>query len=166
MTPPATVESIFLNTASSTLRQLSDRIGVCLGKLTDDQIWARGHETENSVGNLVLHLCGNVRQWIISGLGGKADIRERDLEFSTTGGIGAGELTARLSAIVTEAAAIVDGLTTDRLLHTYVVQNRSATGVEAVFRVVEHFGEHEGQIVYATKNLTGADLGLVMPRRR
>ena len=59
----------------SKLRQLTERIGTCLGKLNEEQVWARGHENENAIGNLVLHLCGNVRQWIIAGVGGQPDAR-------------------------------------------------------------------------------------------
>jgi hypothetical protein len=158
------VESLFLSAASGSLKQLSDRIGICLGKLTEDQIWARGHENENAVGNLVLHLSGNVRQWIISGLGGAPDIRQRDREFATEGGMAGDALNNLLQTTMADAIGIIDGLSTEQLVRTYQVQNRTASGVEAVFRVTEHFAQHTGQIIYATKNLTGLDLGLVMPR--
>ncbi|MDQ1470358.1 MAG: hypothetical protein QOJ99_1838 [Bryobacterales bacterium] len=159
-------ETLLITTAADILRKHTERIGICLGKLTDDQIWARGTENENAVGNLVLHLAGNVRQWIISGLGGKPDIRERDKEFATEGGIPSETLQAKLQETMTEAAGVVEGLTTEQLLRTYQVQNRTASGVEAVLRVTEHFAQHAGQIIYATKNLTGQDLGLVMPRTK
>ena len=160
------VQSLFLSAAGTALRQSTDRIDICLSKLTADQIWARGTENENALGNLVLHLCGNVRQWIISGLGGAPDIRERDLEFSTEGGIPADALRARLQQVMAEVIAIVEGLSEEQLLRTYEVQNRTASGTEAVMKITEHFGQHTGQIIYATKNLTGQDLGLTMPRVR
>jgi uncharacterized damage-inducible protein DinB len=160
------VESLFLTAASGSLRQLSDRIGVCLGKLTEDQIWARGNENENAVGNLVLHLCGNVRQWIISGLGGASDIRQRDQEFATGGGMAGDALHALLQTTMAEAIAVVEGLNEERLLRSYQIQNRTASGVEAVLKVTEHFAQHAGQIIYAAKNLTGEDLGLVMPKTK
>src|SRR5882724_3714326 len=90
------VESLFLAASAAKLRQSADRIGVCLGKLSEEQIWARGHQNENAVGNLVLHLAGNVRQWIISGLGGQPDGRDRQREFDERGSIPGAEL---LSAI-------------------------------------------------------------------
>jgi uncharacterized damage-inducible protein DinB len=159
-----TVESLVTSTSAATLRQLTERIVVCLGKLTADRIWARGTENENAVGNLVLHLAGNVRQWIVSGLGGAPDVRERDREFATAGGVAPEALISLLTSTIAEAAAIVENLSTEQLLRTYQIQNRSATGVEAVLKVTEHFAQHAGQIIYATKNLTGQDLGLVMPR--
>jgi uncharacterized damage-inducible protein DinB len=160
------IESLFVDVSVMKLTQLTDRIAVCLGKLTDDRIWARGHENENAVGNLVLHLCGNVRQWIMHGLGGQPDVRVRDREFSASGGQSAAELTAQVRATVAEATAILSSLKAEQLTRTYEIQKRTVSGVEAVMAVVEHFAQHTGQIIYATKNLTGEDLGLVMPRKR
>jgi uncharacterized damage-inducible protein DinB len=160
------VESLFLSTAVEKLRTLASRIEICLGKLTDDQIWARGQDNENAVGNLVLHLSGNVRQWIVSGLGGQPDNRMRDREFAAQGGIGGTELAANLRGTVEEAAGVIAGLSTEQLTSTFTIQNREAKGIEAVFHVVEHFAQHTGQIIFATKNLTGEDLGLVMPRKQ
>src|SRR5882724_3718779 len=100
------VESLFLAASAAKLRQSADRIGVCLGKLSEEQIWARGHQNENAVGNLVLHLAGNVRQWIISGLGGQPDTRQRDQEFSAAGGITGEILINRIRQTVEEATSV------------------------------------------------------------
>jgi uncharacterized protein DUF1572 len=81
-------EQLFLDYSVRKLRQLTGRIEDCLGRLTEEQIWARGAESENAVGNLVLHLSGNVRQWIVAAVGGRPDIRERDAEFGARGGLG------------------------------------------------------------------------------
>ena len=158
------LESLFLEAAVKKLRHSTDRIAVCIGKLTDDQVWARGRENENAVGNLVLHLCGNVRQWIIANLGGQPDVRVRDREFATTGEITAVELTALLRGTVDEAVAVIEGLTTEQLTQTLVIQGLTVSGLGAVFHVVNHFSEHTGQIIFATKSLTGHDLGLWAPR--
>jgi len=158
------VESLFVNASAAKLRQLAGRISVCLGKLNEDQVWARGHESENAVGNLALHLTGNVRQWIIAGLGGQEDIRVRTLEFSTQSGITIAELTARLTETAEEAVTVISGLTGEQLTREYTIQGLKVSGLEAVLHVVEHFGQHTGQIIFATKNLTGEDLGLVAPR--
>src|SRR5438477_5440049 len=104
----------FLDYSSSKLEQLCSRIETCLGALNQDQIWARGNENENAVGNLVLHLCGNVRQWIISGLGGAADVRQRDREFATEGGMAGDALNNLLQTTMSDAVAIIDGLTTEQ----------------------------------------------------
>ena len=160
------VESLFLNACVAKLRLSTEKIGICMGKLTDDQIWSRGNENENAVGNLVLHLAGNARQWIISGLGGKPDIRERDKEFDTASGLTQADLCGRLNAVIDEATAVIGGLTTEQLTRMYEIQKRQATGVDAVLNVVEHFAQHTGQIIFATKNLTGEELGLTIPRTR
>ena len=158
------VESLFRDASVAKLRQLTERITVCLGKLTAEQVWARGNENENSVGNLVLHLAGNVRQWAVSGLGGKPDVRVRDLEFSTMGGMAPIELTNLIRTTIEEAAVVISGLTTEQLTHIYEIQTRRVSGVEAVMNVVQHFAEHTGQIIFATKSLTGEDLALFAPR--
>jgi len=158
------VKSLFLTASVAKFRHSTGRIATCLGKLTDDQIWARGHETENAVGNLVLHLSGNVRQWIISGLGGAADIRVRDREFSTRTGMSQAELIGMLQSTVEEACTVISGLTEEQLTQDHTIQDRAVNGVEALLQVVTHFGEHTGQIIFATKNLTGEDLGLWSPK--
>ena len=152
------VESLFLEASVATLRQLCNRIEVCLGRLTGDQIWARGHENENAIGNLALHLGGNVRQWIISSLDDKPDHRDRDKEFDVRGGFTAAELSSRLRETVESAVAVTAGLTAEQLTQTYEIQKYRVSGVEVVLHVVEHFAEHTGQIIFATKMLTGTDL--------
>src|SRR5450432_2015005 len=93
----------FLDYSAKKLRQLCSRIEACLGALNQDEVWARGGDNENAVGNLVLHLCGNVRQWIVSGVGGQSDSRDRDAEFSAQGGVSASDLAERLRGTVEEA---------------------------------------------------------------
>src|SRR5947209_455174 len=135
------VETLLVTSATAILRQNMDRINSCLPKLTEDQIWARGTENENAVGNLILHLNGNVRQWIISALGGAPDIRERDKEFDTAGGLSGPALFELLQSTMSEAIRVIEGLTTEQLLRSYQAQNRTATGVEAVMKVTEHFSQ-------------------------
>lgn len=153
------VEALFLQYSCDKLRQFAERIEVCLGKLNEDQIWARGSENSNAIGNLVLHLDGNVRQWIIGSLGGERVQRDRDGEFAARGGSTAGELSTRLRQTVEQATRIIAQLTATQLSKTYDIQNYGVSGVEAVYHVVEHFAEHTGQIIFATKMLTGDDLG-------
>ena len=153
------VESLFLQFSVDKLRQLADRIEFCLEKLNGDQIWARGGQHENAIGNLALHLTGNVRQWIVSTLGNRPFDRDRDGEFAACGGSTAAELSARLRDTVEQAAQVISGLNTAQLTRMYEVQNYQVSGVEAVYHVVEHFAEHTGQIIFATKRLTGEDLG-------
>ena len=135
------------------------RLEACLDKLSEEQVWARGSENENAVGNLVLHLSGNVRQWIVAGVGGAPDTRERDGEFSARGGSSIPELKERLRGIVTEAAAVIAAVTPERLAERVVIQKYELSVLEAIYHVVEHFSLHTGQIIFATKLLTGSDMG-------
>jgi len=130
-----------------------------LDRVDQDQIWARGCDNENAVGNLVLHLCGNVRQWIGTGVAGKPDVRVRDREFSARGDIQAEELKQRLETSVAEAAEVIRHLAPEKLAGRTRVQKYDLTVLEAIYHVVEHFAQHTGQIIFATKALTGQDLG-------
>lgn len=152
-------DRLFLDYSARKLRQATGRIEDCLGRLTEEQIWARGAESENAVGNLVLHLSGNVRQWIVAAVGGRLDTRQRDAEFAARGGIPASELATHLRGIVEEAAAVIEAIAPDRLAEPLTVQSYNVTVLEAIYHVVEHFSGHAGQIIYATKLLTGKDLG-------
>jgi len=153
------IDRLFLDHSVSKLRQLAERIETCLGKLSEEQIWARSNENENAIGNLVLHLCGNVRQWIIAGIGGRPDARERDAEFAARGGVGVAELARRLRQTVDEAIMVIETVTLTRLSQRLLIQQYDVTALEAIYHVVEHFSMHTGQIIFATKMLTGADLG-------
>ena len=154
-----TLESLFLEESAKSLRQSTSRIEACFGRLTEEQIWARGSENENAMGNLALHLAGNVRQWIISSLGGAPDVRRRDEEFAARGGRASQDLLAHLKSTVEEAAGVIASLDTEKLTREYTIQKYRVSGLTALYHVVEHFAQHTGQIIFATKMLTGEDLG-------
>jgi uncharacterized damage-inducible protein DinB len=149
----------FISISRRQLRERLSRIESCVSKLNADQIWGREHETENAIGNLVLHLAGNVRQWIICGVGGAPGERDRDAEFSRREPVPVEELLARLRQTIDEADAVLARLPASELLTTRHIQVYDVTVLEAVFHVVEHFAEHTGQIIWATKRMTGEDLG-------
>ncbi|MDX2154667.1 MAG: DinB family protein [Bryobacteraceae bacterium] len=153
------LDRLFLEFSASKLRQFSSRIEDCLGRLTPEQIWQREQESNNSIGNLVLHLSGNVRQWIGTGIGGLPPVRDRDAEFAARGGLSADQLARALRESVDPALDIIAGLTAERLEVTIEVQGYPVTVLEAVYHVVEHFAQHTGQILFATKLFTGGDLG-------
>jgi uncharacterized damage-inducible protein DinB len=134
------------------------RILRCLKELSLQQIWWRPNEASNSVGNLVLHLEGNVRQWIISGLGGAPDKRVRDLEFSERRPMRRQMLASRLQKTVKEACRVLQKLSAEDLVRVHTTQKYQVTGLEAAFHVAEHFSHHAGQIILLTKMLTGSDL--------
>ncbi len=154
-----TSEEIFLKFSADKLDQLSGRIQDCLAKLTEEQIWMRNTENENAIGNLVLHLCGNLRQWIGTGVAGKPDHRNRDAEFAARSGITGAQLRERLNGTVRETSEIIRNLPLSRLTEPKAIQKYDVTVFEAIYHVVEHFSQHTGQILFATKLLTGDDLG-------
>jgi uncharacterized damage-inducible protein DinB len=153
------VTNLLIECSARKLRQQNGRIAVCLGQLTERQIWLRGGENENAPGNLVLHLAGNVRQWILTGLGGHPDHRVREREFSAREGPAAPDLAKLLTTTVEEAIELLKTLTEDQLLRTYEIQSYQVSGVEVVLHVVEHFSYHAGQIIFAAKAMTGDDPG-------
>ncbi len=153
------IENAFIQFSADKLEQLGSRIEDCLTKLSPEQIWMRQSENENAVGNLVLHLSGNLDQWIRSGVGGEPDHRQRDAEFAARGGQETAELSSRLQTAISNAAAIIRGLTPERLGEQVTIQKYSVTVLAAVYHVVEHFAQHTGQIMFATKLFTGEDLG-------
>jgi hypothetical protein len=154
-----TVESEFLTFSADKLTQLMGRIEMCAGKLNAQQIWARGAESQNAVGNLLLHLDGNLRQWMLHGVGGEPDTRNRDREFAARDGAAATELLARLRSTVDEVAALIRSLPAARLLERHSVQDYNTTVLGAIYHVVEHFAGHAFQIYLLTKMFTGEDLG-------
>jgi len=153
-----TTEEIFITFSAEKLEQLHGRIQDCLARLGPEQIWTRGSENENAVGNLVLHLSGNVRQWIGSGVAGLPDHRQRDAEFDARGGKSTAELAELLKNRVTEAASIIRTVPAARLTERITPQGHDVTVLEAIAHVVEHFSMHTGQIILLTRMLTGEDL--------
>lgn len=134
------------------------RLVECLGQLSDEEIWWRPNEASNSVGNLLLHLCGNMRQWIISGLGGAADVRERDREFSERGPIARRELREELQQTVRQTCAVLARVKPADLTRRYRIQGYDVTGYEAATQVTDHVAYHLGQIIYVTKLKRAKDL--------
>jgi uncharacterized damage-inducible protein DinB len=161
-----TIDQIFLTCSARRLRQNVDRIDKCLARLTEDQIWCREHESENAIGNLLLHLAGNIRQWIISAVGDRPDTRDRDSEFNARSGPSKAELLAALRSTVEEGCKVIEPLTAERLAATVHVQKYDVSVLEAVYHVVEHFAQHTGQIIFATKLLTGEELGFYSHLKR
>jgi uncharacterized damage-inducible protein DinB len=150
---------LFVEACRTTLATWHGRIEKCLDQLTPEQIWWRQHDTNNAIGNLVLHLAGNVRQWIVAGVGGAADTRDRDFEFDCRENLAVAEIRERLATAVREADAVMARLSEQDLLGRRHIQVYDVTVLEALHHVTEHFAMHAGQILYATKLLTGADLG-------
>lgn len=152
-------EAEFLRYSAEKLRQYCERIETCIGKLTPEQVWARGSEAENAAGNLLLHLNGNVRQWILAGVGGEPDARNRDAEFAARGGALPQEMLRALRETVDRASALIRSLPEARLTERVTIQGHNITVLEAIYHAVEHFSGHTGQIIFLTKRFTGQRLG-------
>jgi hypothetical protein len=141
--------------AAKELTSALGKIKHCLGQLNDDQVWRRPHPALNSIGNLILHLCGNLRQWVVAGLGGAADVRDRPAEFAERGPIPKGELLRRLDAVTAEAVAVLGRLTARSLLESRRIQGFDVTGLAALFDSVPHFRGHTQEIVHLTRSQLG-----------
>jgi hypothetical protein len=131
------------------------KIRHCLDQLDDDQVWWRPRTSMNSIANLVLHLCGNLRQWIVSGVGGAADVRDRPAEFAERGLIPKAELLRRLEAAVREADAALAGVAEARLLDVRRIQGFDETVLAAVFDSLSHLAGHTQEIVHMTRHQLG-----------
>jgi uncharacterized damage-inducible protein DinB len=135
------------------------KISQALAVLDDREVWARPNAASNSIGNLLLHLAGNLRQWIVSGVGGVTDVRERDLEFAARESLTKDELLMRLTEVIDDADKILAKLEdelaatgSDQPLQSLILpQGYQQTTLDAVFHAVEHFSYHTGQIILLAK---------------
>jgi hypothetical protein len=145
-------------------------ISACLDRLTEDQMSRRGGDHENSIVNLLLHLSGNIRQWILHGIADQPDVRTRDEEFSLVPGVSIPEILRRFAETLAEARQVIAAVPDDRLLEVIDPQPgggwRDPAILEAIYRVTSHLQLHTGQIILLTKQLTRADLDLSLPRKR
>ena len=153
------IAQAFLNRASQYLSgDYLPKIERCLEKLSDEQIWWRANEESNSIGNLILHLCGNARQWIVCGIGSAPDARNRDAEFEQRDLIPRDELVALLRSTLSDVHTTLQSVDPSTLLEYRKIQGNEVDILEAVFHVTEHFSMHTGQIILLTKLLTGTGL--------
>jgi uncharacterized damage-inducible protein DinB len=154
------VARVFLDQASSFLQSdFQPKIERCLEQLSDEQIWWRPNPASNSVGNLVLHLCGNMRQWIIGGVGNRPVERDRDSEFNQREIIPRADLLDLLQTTMLAVVSVLNNFDEDALLDKREIQGFDVDVLQAVFHVTEHFSMHTGQILQLTKLMTQKDLG-------
>jgi len=140
------------------LKEYFPRVQQCLETLSEEDVWWRAHETDNSIGNLILHLTGNVRQWIVAGLGRAPDKRDRPAEFSERSHIAKDLLLKQFEAALKEADSVLEQFDVSKLLEVRHIQRYDTTCLDAISHVVEHVAQHLGQIIYITKLRTGKDL--------
>lgn len=152
------IEKEFIDQSILRLNENTPRIEKCLHQLSEKEIWRKPNANSNSMGNLMLHLYGNIRQYIISSLGDTADLRVRDAEFQAEGGLSKTDLMEKLKNVVEEATNVLVNLKKEKLLEKYAVQGFELTGIGIVIHVVEHYSYHTGQIAFYTKMLKERDL--------
>ena len=158
------ISRAFLDKSRSLLTSdYAPKIDRCLDLLTTHDIWWRPNEASNSVGNLILHLCGNVTMWILGGVGRLPFERDRQLEFDERRTISASDLRHRLAGVIRRADEVIAAVDSDGLLSRRQIQGYDVTVLEAIYHVVEHFGMHTGQIILLTKARSGQDLRLWEP---
>jgi len=149
----------FIEAAIYRMDENSQKLTRCIAEFNEAEIWKRPSQNSNSVGNIILHLCGNIRQYAVSSLGGKEDIRERDKEFSAEGGYSKTELSEKFIDVVNEAKNIIQNISADELLRKRQVQGFTQSGIGIIVHVTEHLSYHTGQIIFWTKILKNKDLG-------
>lgn len=157
MTTPA--DEFIRQSRSYLMDDFRPRIRKCLEVLSDDDIWWRPNEASNSIGNLVFHLCGNARQWIVAGVGRAHDIRRRQEEFDRREAVPRPELVSILESTLTLVDQALTRVLPSELLEPRLIQGYETTVQGAIYHVVEHFAMHTGQIILLTKARTGEDLG-------
>ena len=155
----STVSLLFIQEARRlVVEEYLPKLERCLEQLTDEQVWWRPNAESNSIGNLLLHICGNARQWIVCGLGGAVDDRQRQTEFDERDGISRNDLLHKLRTTISEVDDVLAGFTASRLLTDYPIQGTTSTALAAIFHVTEHISMHTGQIILLTKILANVDL--------
>jgi uncharacterized damage-inducible protein DinB len=153
------VAQAFIQNARELIRdEYLPKIERCVEKLTDEQVWWRANPESNSIGNLLLHIPGNARQWIVCGLGGEIDKRQRQAEFDEQSLIPRDELLSRLRATVAAVDNVLARFDPARLLDSYPIQGTESTALAAIFHVTEHISMHTGQIILLTKMLAKTDI--------
>jgi hypothetical protein len=149
------IRDCVIRESAAELRSAHERIVHCLGQLGESQVWHRSAPGMNSIGNLVLHLCGNVGQWIVSGLGGMPDHRHRPSEFAEQGPIPLSTLLEKLSVAVDAAAAAMEGVSAEALVAPLRIQGFETTGFGALVHSVSHFRGHTQEIIRLTRDALG-----------
>ena len=135
------------------------RISKCLELISEEQLWYKHNEHVNSIGNLILHLCGNVKQYICAGILREKDLRQRDQEFEASHSLTKVQILAHLNETMSIISAKLDHITPEMLIEDFSVQGFNENGTSILVHITEHFSYHVGQITYLTKFLNNVDTG-------
>lgn len=126
--------------------------------ISEEELWKRPNQSSNSIANLLLHLKGNIGQYIISSLGGSPDVRDRDTEFATRSAASKKDVLNALNETVETAKTIIANCSIADFLRKRMVQGYHLSGIGIVMHVVEHYSYHTGQIAFWVKQLKNKDL--------
>lgn len=148
----------FIEISRSLIRQYRNSIHVCMHQLSQEDLWWRPNEQSNSIGNLMLHLSGSLRQWIVSGIGGTPSDRVRQQEFDERSVIPKEQLVAQLNSVVLEVDEVLAGIDPSQLSNRVLMLEKERTWMFIIYHMVEHFSMHTGQILLVTKLRTAKEL--------
>lgn len=151
------IAQLFVEDCVELIHQSNIKLQNCLQQLSTEQIWWRSHPSTNSVGNLILHICGNLRQWTLAGLAGQPDSRDRDHEFSSEHSMTADQLLEHLQKESDACLAVLPSFGPLELVAEYTIQGFLVNGLQAVNHTVTHFVGHTHQVVYMTRLQLGDD---------
>ncbi|MGR3809439.1 DinB family protein [Jiulongibacter sp. NS-SX5] len=159
MNTPLNFIEEFVNNSIYRIDENTEKIGSCLEQISEEQVWLRPNKNSNSIGNQLLHLCGNMTQYGIVALSDKKDERMRDAEFETTGGLSKQELLSKFHQVVLETKQTLKGLQPEDYHKMRSVQAYNFSGIGIIIHYVEHLSYHTGQIVFFTKQLLDKQMG-------
>ncbi len=154
------MEDRFREVSANYLGNFLARIDASVALLSEEQVWWRPNQVTNSAGNHILHLQGNLSQWVLAGLGGVPYQRHRSHEFAANGAPCKKELMDGLRRVIQQCQEIIRKLPSSLLLKPMVIQGCDTDGTHAVVHVVEHTSYHTGQIVHIVKELLGPEAGI------
>lgn len=144
-------EKHFLEQTNERIHNAYERIINCLDQLEEEHIWYRPDSDVNSIGIIINHLCGNLRQWIVSGIGGLQDIRNRPLEFDDSTKLSKHELINKFKKIINNCKKTIDNFNPGNLLEKRRIQGFDENALSAIYGAVTHLELHAGQITYITR---------------
>ena len=156
-TAPPPFAQVFATSIQYELEDASGKILHCLRQISDDELWWRPDESQNSIANLILHNCGNLRQWVVSGVGGSADRRNRPQEFAQRDRIPKTHLIEMLESVIHDACQTLAETSEERLLQQLQIQGFELTGMQAAIESVAHFRGHTQEIIHMTRAFRGDD---------
>jgi len=150
------VAAQFIQQQRAIMQECLEKIGHCFSQLEEHDIWWRPYQEHNALGNIILHLCGNLGQWVIHGVTEQPDTRDRPAEFSHRGVIPKQQLLEWLGQTISKADAVIAGLDEQSLLEPRRIQGYEVLVQAAIQNSVSHLVGHTQEIIWVTRLRVGA----------